>query len=69
MIIPAALDVELRECTVTLLQVDASGEATPLLDALEPAVEAGMSAAGLIHACERFLILTSADQLFIIFRV
>lgn len=67
MIVPAALDVELT-CTVTLLQVDALGEAAALLEALEPRVEADVSAAGVIHACA-FIILTRAVQPAVIFRV
>lgn len=67
MIIPAALHVEVT-FSVTLLQVDAFGEAATLLEALGPRVEADMSAAGVIHACA-FLILTSAVQPAVIFRV
>lgn len=66
--VPAALDVQFRTCTVTLLPVDTFGEATSLLEAVEPRVEADISVAGLIRACA-FLIVTCADQLLIILGV
>lgn len=68
MIIPAALDEEARNCAVAVLPVGALGKATSLLKAVQPRVEADVSAAGLICA-GAFLILTCADQLPIILGV
>lgn len=68
MIIPAALDEEVRKYAVAVLLVGALGEATALLEVVQPRVEAGVSAAGLICA-RAFIILARADQLPIILGV
>lgn len=60
-VVPAALDEEAREHGVTLLPVDALGEATPLLNAVQMRVEADVSPAGLIRACA-LIILARAVQ-------
>lgn len=62
MVVPAALHEEARERGVTLLPVDALGEATPLLKAVQPRVEADVSLAGLIRACA-LVILARAVQI------
>lgn len=68
MIIPAALDEEARKCAVAMLPVGALGEATSLLKAMQPRVEADVSVAGPICA-RAFVILARADQLPIILGV
>lgn len=68
MIIPAAVDIEARKCAVAVLPVGALGEATSLPEAVQPRVEADVSAAGPICA-RAFLILARADQLLIILGV
>lgn len=55
----------MRTRAVTLLPVDVAGEATSLLVAVRPRVEADISGAGLIQA-GAFFILACAGQLLIV---